>query len=1108
MNDRASAAAHVAVRLDLLGPPRLVPAGLPAIELNRLDAALLALLVFEGGVDRTRAAALLWPDADARRAGLSLRQRIFRLNRGAGTEVVTGARRLVLAAAIAHDLGLLITAAGTDDAGPPRGELLGGLDYTDSGELADWVAAARERWRGARREALSAEAERLEAAGRLAPALRYAERLLEHEPHSEHAHRRLMRLHYLRGDRTAALDAYEACRRALQQQMGEPPGAETRALAERIVGSGGPGPASPMAPPLALLRPPRLVGRDAAWRRLDDAAALGRPALLSGEPGIGKTRLLVDRLQAAGPGLLVDARPGDRRVPHAVLVRLLQALADHQGPPPDEGVRGELAALQPGGVARSASAPSPARLQAALARELVRAAAGGLRLIGLDDLHYADDASLEILLPLTLDVSGPRWLLAVRSAERPALLQRWQDESDPGSGPIVLALEPLSAEAVHELLRSLALPGLETDAWAQALQARTGGHPMLLLETLRAAWSADAALPPRPGPLPPPHSLAMLIEQRLQPLEPGARRLLQLAALADVDFSVPLAAHVLQVHALDLAAPWRELEAAGLLSGDGFAHDLVREAALRSVPEAIARPLHGQIAAHIAATGAPARVAEHLRRAGRPADAAAQWRRAAAGALAAGRRREEAELLQAAAQDFRAAGLDDAAFAAECDRIGALVQCAGGDELRAALQALQARPVDEPGRARCALAAAEAQIVFGEFESVVAAMPAAIVQLAADPEAAVLGTRRLAVALLNLGRAADAAGALESCLPRLQALDDPRARYEFLGEFGTVLERCNRRREGFEHLQRGIALAIDARDVGTAATMYANLGVNRVYWGDPTAAIAATEQGLALRQQHDGLAGLASGMDMTLGAMCRDAGRLGEAIERLERSHAAFVADGNALWTANTASHLALLWLQLGQWARAARVLQGHGEGLPAFIAARLEAARALLEEGQGRSALPGLDRALARLAGADRVDVRLGIQLERLRVLPPAEALVLSGQVACEARQAELMGHAHGAEVLAVDALCRAGRTAEAAERASALAAAASPLVPSGFYRPTLWLALLRALRAGGRADEAARFGEDARADLMRLRASLPPAFHDSHDHRQPVNRALLTER
>ncbi|MFT3821412.1 MAG: BTAD domain-containing putative transcriptional regulator [Rubrivivax sp.] len=1106
------------IRLQLLGPPQLALADGRRLALNPQDAALLALLAIEGGVERERAAALLWPAADPQRAKLSLRQRLFRLNRAAGLDLVAGTRVLALAAEVGHDLrpladpstiGVGVGVDGEADPAAAVGELLGTLRYA-GGELADWVDVARERWRLARRQRWAAQAAALEARGALAGALVLAQRLVDDDPAAEHAHRRLMRLHYLRGDRAAALAAFERCRRALAESLGEPPGAETMALLRTVEDDARPAAAAPRAPrPLALLRPPRLVGRGDAWQRLQYAQRRCQPVVLLGEPGIGKSRLLADWVH--GRGLRLDARPGDAPVPWAVLTRLLTALQARCEPPADPALRSELARLLPVLGAPPAGTLQTVRLLAAVAAWLAAARAAGVECLAVDDLQFADAASIEALLALAGGgaAAAPAWLLAARAAECPPPLRRWVDAADPGQRALLL-LQPLAEDGVHELLASLRIAGLDAGRWAAPLHRHTGGNPKFLLETLLASLDEAGALPAQPQwSLPP--QVGELIDRRLARLSPPARRLAQLAALADVDFTIERAAALLAVHPLDLADPWRELEDAQIVAGSGFAHDLVREACLRSVPAAVAEALHAQIAAALAAA-APAvpaaRLAEHWRRAGRWPEAAQAFRDAADAALHAGRRRDEAALLQAAADAHGHAGQPQPRFAALCERIGALVQCADGDELRAALRELDALPADAPQQALLALARAEVQIVFGEFDAVVAAMPGAI-PLLPDAESALLATRRLAVAQLNLGQADQAAARLLQRLPAVDELPALRPRYEFLGELGTVLERCNRRREGLQHLQQGIALALQAGDQGTAATMYANLGINRVYWGDAEAAIEATERGLALRQAHDGIGGLASGFDMTLGAMCRDAGRYGEAIERLERSLAAFQADGNALWQANAGAHLATLWLHLGQAARAAGLLrQGDDQALPAFLAARRDALRARLEAAAGRPALPWLQQALQRLAGADRVDVRLGIELERLRWLAPAAALDLAEQLADEAERCELMGHAQAARLWRIDALLRAGRPDRAAELAAAAAGADAGAVvtqpaPSGAYRPELWALLLQGLPAGGGA--AAKLRAAAAAWVRRAAAWLPAPFGESFLQRNAVNRGLL---
>jgi DNA-binding SARP family transcriptional activator len=74
--------------IELLDVPALRSARGTRMPLERKDAALLALLTLDGPRPRAEAASLLWPDADAAHARNSLRQRLFRLQRAAGAEIV------------------------------------------------------------------------------------------------------------------------------------------------------------------------------------------------------------------------------------------------------------------------------------------------------------------------------------------------------------------------------------------------------------------------------------------------------------------------------------------------------------------------------------------------------------------------------------------------------------------------------------------------------------------------------------------------------------------------------------------------------------------------------------------------------------------------------------------------------------------------------------------------------------------------------------------------------------------------------------------------------------------------------------------------------------
>src|SRR5207245_2104087 len=104
-------------------------------------------------------------------------------------------------------------------------------------------------------------------------------------------------------------------------------------------------------------------------------------------------------------------------------------------------------------------------------------------------------------------------------------------------------------------------------------------------------------------------------------------------------------------HALDLAEPWRELEAAHVIRDGAFAHDLVYEATVASVPEPIARVLHGRIAQHLEArAAAAAAIAPHWA-------GAREWLKAGEAHAAAAARAQHDDALWFEAERLHAVGL-------------------------------------------------------------------------------------------------------------------------------------------------------------------------------------------------------------------------------------------------------------------------------------------------------------------------------------------------------------------------------------------------------------------------------------------------------------------
>lgn len=304
---------------------------------ERKLAAVLAYLALEGATGRGRLAGLLWPDSPEPTARNNLSQLLRKLRLFAGVELVTGGDLLELAPGVTVDAARMrgdFARGRTAELLAAGGELLAGLSYDDCPDLDDWVTAERARlteWRGL---ALRSDIARQERAGDYAAALLRARALLDLDPVSEEAWRHVIRLHYLSGDRPAALRAYHRCKEVLRRELQTEPLPETVQLAREIDRGSVPVPARApsVALPLAVLRPPHLIGREAEWARLDEAWERGQMIYVEGDPGVGKTRLVTDFAASKGAFLEFRGRPGDLHQPFTSSARNYRMLAQHPAP--------------------------------------------------------------------------------------------------------------------------------------------------------------------------------------------------------------------------------------------------------------------------------------------------------------------------------------------------------------------------------------------------------------------------------------------------------------------------------------------------------------------------------------------------------------------------------------------------------------------------------------------------------------------------------------------------------------------------------------------------------------------------------------------------------
>ncbi len=1081
------------------------------------DALLLAWLAVEGATPRERLAALLWPDSEPESARNALRQRLFRLKKLAGRELVSGSVLLGLADDVAHDLADAPT-------------LLGALHVQGYPELETWLAAERQRRRNVQRGRLEAQVAALEAQGDAGAALPLALALRELEPLSEDAHRRVMRLHYVRGDRAGALLAFDACEAQLKHEVGTTPGAETLALLRTIdegtraidahtlsvSGDATPSPALPAPPrshslPVTLLRPPRLIGRDAELALLRRGWHAGAVVLVQGEAGMGKSRLL-QALASDAPALVLAAgRPGDALVPYASMARLLHAVVSRLPAPLPAAMRRRLAPLLPAldpdagmrGKAHGTPMLGPVQELLARAREHVDG-------LVLDDVHFADGASVELLQALlTAPRQTPsfRWCLGLRPPE-PLSRQQALLGALASAGPLTrVGLAALDVAQMAELIDSLHLHGVHGAALATSLRQRSGGNPLFALETLKLAW-ADGALATQ-AELPRSTSLAQLIGQQLARLSAPALMLARLAAVAGVDFKLTLAEQLTQQNALQLADAWHELETQQVLVGDEFAHDLIFEAVLAGVPAVIARHLHAKLAEHLeAAQGEPARVAAHWEAAGQRERALPSLRLAAERAHAALREHERIDFLLRAADIAQASGDTDAAFDSVARAIDShmnTIRQASGYPLLDRLDALAHSPVQRAqamGRRAwyCIQIADEAGALRYGHEALLLASPLG------DGALTAVIRQRLATTLAQAGRFDDALPHFEALLPGVDQLLGAEQASEFHGNFAAVLDNLGQPEKAAEHRHISIAAARQTGNPAQQVSELANHAVSRLNVGDVAQAHGALVQARQVIAAYD-MQGSTVGFVAVLRMQCaRAIGAYGEALAAASEAHAE-LSQSNPARLPVVQMHLAHCWLDLGQHARASQALAAAlaPGALASHFAARHAVLAAKLARRLGQDTRALLAQARAQVPSHGWPEVAFIVDTEAALDMPLAQALAQLDAVQTRAQALGLRGSVLAAWVRRAQLLAAADQPRGAVAAGEALALA-EHVAPTLMYGGEVWLHAAHALRVAGAGAQSETVLAGARQWLAaRCEHDVPTDFRESFLQRNPVNLALL---
>lgn len=1098
-------------RVQLLGLPGLVrPRPAATVRLSPKDAALLAVVALDGPIASDRAAALIWPAVDGRRADTNLRQRLFRLRRDSGINLIASGALLQLAPGVETDLPTTLAQIAADE-NAGREEFLGDLDFEDLAELAQWVRIARTRWREQRDAALAAAAAQCESSGAIARGLVYAQRLVDSDPLSEHAQRRWMRLHYLRGDCSAAIASFERFEQRLKDELGTRPSAETIELMETIERGAVALPARRAIVPASLMRPPRLVGRSAESAALARAWTGRRAFALLGEAGIGKTRLLQDFAARHAGMVSVQARPGDAGIACAVLARLLRAVLAHHGVALSDVRRQELALMLPelGNAVALAGAAQRLLLHRAVEATLADATRLGLRAVIVDDLHFADDASVEFLQSLTQSeaLSTLNWGFAQRPADASAAASAMRAALEETQRLESVVLGPLNVAQVAELIESLALPDLDAQRLAPALLKHTGGNPMFALETLKDMVLGGA--PGAAGRLPQPTTVGALVERRLAQLSPAALKLARTAALAGTAFSAELAARVLDLHPLDIAEPWRELEAAQVIRDGAFAHDLIFEATRASVPAPIARLLHRRIAAHLQARQAqPASIAPHWAGALEWSLAGDAYVLAARQAQSASQRSHEVEHWQQARACFDQAGDAERSFDVRCESMQALLVVHGVAHANAVIDALLVEARTDRHRAAALTARAMAALMAGDHQTGVAAAVQAgeLAQRFDSPWPRFEAARLHAVGLAQGGRAIEGLAVIEPFREPVEREGDAEQKGRFWADYAYVLNTARRLRDTAVALERAIENAQALGDLAELATLTSNLATVKGNLGSVPEALDVAQRALALQVQLGTTDGPTGGVVETyVGLYCGMVGRYREALERLDSALARFQRDGQKLWIAVASNHKAQFLIELGQFARARQALEYEPPPVES-IRARGATVAARIDRALGQSGESGLRNALEILDRGSDPHVRMHALLDEAARLEPQAAVMRCEEVARMAGELEFVGVSMRAGLLRALALHRANRSDAAAALLRELLPRLDRVQPADMYLPDArWIAV-QVFAACGASDEAAMaLAQGTRWIRQVALPHVPEAFRDSFLNRNPTNRELL---
>jgi len=586
--------------------------------------------------------------------------------------------------------------------------------------------------------------------------------------------------------------------------------------------------------------PPRapLIGRERERAALERAlsaarAGCGGLVLVRGEAGVGKTRLVKDVLEGAEDVLVLEGfcRPGVLGTPYLPLAQALRAgrATGAATLSAEDALGRHLAVLLP------ELGPPPEGHDPGMVVEAVRIALRGMSGAGtcvafLDDLHWADNGTLELLVAIAPGLERERVL--VIGAYRDEQLAR-------GCGLRLARAELRRTGRLRELrlgrldraqtatLIAAILPRAAPQELADAVHDRAEGLPFFVEEIARALAARDGTAGDAPADrLPVPETIADAVLAQAALLSDAGREALEYAAAMGLHLDVDVLCDLVGSSAV------QELPSAGFVEWPGgdqahFRHALVRDAAYAGIAWRLRRERHRRLAERYAAGGAhpPELVAEQWLLAGEPDEARPHLLSAAEMHCRSHAYREAALALETALSSWPDREHPDRR-AETLERFGRCAQLADDtDAAITAFQAVLAVHRDAPDVARAHRALAGLHELRGDWDLAIAARgQAAAAYETAGLDADAAAERLAAASHLQAAERLDAAlRAVEAAGRALERAPRPELRARALALEGQIRAKLGDGSIGVERAREGLALALTEDLHAAAADAYYRL---------------------------------------------------------------------------------------------------------------------------------------------------------------------------------------------------------------------------------------------------------------------------------------------